>query len=99
MEIVVTVAAIMAMIMLGVLLIHGLNVRHNQRIAASHYSDVLPGIGRRSRKTRQSVGLQDLPAAPLTANPATGTANDVGLPSRWRRWGVRDGLMPIVTSF
>ncbi|MBZ9644157.1 hypothetical protein [Streptomyces sp. PSKA30] len=72
MEIVVTVAAIMAMIMLGVLLIHSLNVRHNQRITASHYSDVLPGIGRRSRKTRQSVGPAGSPGGTTHREPRDG---------------------------
>lgn len=59
-----TVAAIIAMIMLGMLLIHGLNARHNERISAFHYSDVLPGVRRRSRKTRPSAtGPAEAPGA------------------------------------
>jgi hypothetical protein len=65
-EIIVTVAAIIAMIMLGVLLIHGLNVRHNQRIAAFHYSDAWPGIGRRSRKTQPPTGPAESPDVTTT---------------------------------
>ena len=51
-ETVITVSVIIAMIMPGVLLIHLLNGRHNERIAAFHYGDALPGAGRRSRKSR-----------------------------------------------
>ena len=57
MEIVFTVVAILAMIMLGVLLIHALNARHDDRIAVFRYSDALPGIGRRSRKHHHRPGV------------------------------------------
>jgi hypothetical protein len=54
-ETVITVSAIIAMIIVGVLLIHRLNGLHDERIAAFHYSNVLPGIGRRDRKGRRSA--------------------------------------------
>ncbi|WP_431047174.1 hypothetical protein ACQUSR_33660 [Streptomyces sp. P1-3] len=53
METVITTAVILAMIALGVLLIHLLNGQHDQRIAAFRYSDVLPVRGSRSRKRRR----------------------------------------------
>ncbi|MEU0369638.1 hypothetical protein ABZ070_05120 [Streptomyces sp. NPDC006283] len=53
MEIAITVSAIIAVIIIGVLLIHLLNCQHDERIAAFHYGDTLPEIGRRSRKSRQ----------------------------------------------
>lgn len=52
MEIAITVSVIIAMIIIGVLWIHLLNAQHDERIAAFHYGDTLPGIGRRSRKGR-----------------------------------------------
>ncbi len=64
METVITVSVITAMIMLGVLLIHLLNGQHNERIAAFHYSDALPGVGRRSRKSRQPASPADHPSPP-----------------------------------
>ncbi|MFH8367805.1 hypothetical protein [Streptomyces sp. NPDC018031] len=56
METVITTAVILAMIALGILLIHLLNAQHGQRIAAFRYSEVLPGRGRRSRKPRRPTG-------------------------------------------
>ncbi|MFD9215904.1 hypothetical protein ACFVY9_22930 [Streptomyces sp. NPDC059544] len=53
MEIAITVSVIIAMIIMGALMIHRLNGRHDERIAAFHYSDTLPGVGRRSRKGRR----------------------------------------------
>lgn len=52
-ETVVTVSVIIAMVVMGMLVIHTLNVRHAERIAAFHYSDTVPGIRRRGRKGRQ----------------------------------------------
>jgi hypothetical protein len=57
-----TVSVIIAMIIMGVLLIHLLNGQHAERIAAFHYSDALPGIGRRSRKSRRPAGPAGSPA-------------------------------------
>ncbi|MFC5800952.1 hypothetical protein [Streptomyces formicae] len=65
METVITVSVIIAMIIIGVLLIHLLNGQHDERIAAFHYGDALPGVNRRSRKGR-------LPAEP-TGSPAAAT--------------------------
>ena len=53
MEIAIALSVIIAMIIIGVLLIHLLNGQHHERIAAFHYGDTLPGIGRRSRKGRR----------------------------------------------
>ncbi|MGI5397972.1 hypothetical protein ACQEVG_00585 [Streptomyces sp. CA-135486] len=61
METAITVAVIIAMIVVGVLLIHLLNDQHEERIAAFHYGDIMPGIGRRrSRKSRRPTA----PAGP-----------------------------------
>ena len=73
MEIVVTLVAILALIMLGALLIHNLNAQHDQRIAGFHYSDALPGIRRRNRRNRPPTG----PAgAPGTTRDGDGGAED-----------------------
>ncbi|KUJ67768.1 hypothetical protein ACZ90_24665 [Streptomyces albus subsp. albus] len=56
METVITTAVILAMVALGVLLIHLLNARHGQRIAAFRYSNVLPERGGRSRERRGPAG-------------------------------------------
>lgn len=76
METVITVFVIIAMIMLGVLLIHRLNGRHNERIAAFHYSDALAGVGRQSRKSRQSASPPDHPSSPPHPEPRDGAAKD-----------------------
>ena len=65
METVITVSVIIGMIMLGVLLIHLLNGQHSERIAAFHYSDALPGVGRRNRKCRRPAS----PAGVREARP------------------------------
>ncbi|MGW7284269.1 hypothetical protein ACWGH4_02030 [Streptomyces sp. NPDC054847] len=78
MEIAITVSAIIAMIIIGVLLIHRLNGRHDERIAAFHYGDALPGIGRRSRNTPHRKDMPGRPpspptrSSPLKANTETG---------------------------
>ncbi|MEU2162427.1 hypothetical protein QRN89_09240 [Streptomyces chengbuensis] len=61
MEIAITVSVIIAMIIVGALLIHRLNGRHDERIAAFHYSDTLPGFGRRSRKADRRQGTRERP--------------------------------------
>lgn len=55
MEIVITVAVILAMIAVGVVVIRRLSTQHDARIAAFHYSDALPGVGRRLRKRRRGA--------------------------------------------
>ncbi|MFF6877899.1 MULTISPECIES: hypothetical protein [unclassified Streptomyces] len=50
METGVFIAAFLIAIVLGVRLIQLLNAQHAARIAAHHYSDALPGVGRRRRK-------------------------------------------------
>lgn len=70
METAITVSVIFAMITIGVLLIHLLNGQHNERIAAFHYGDALPGIGRRGRKSRrpaEHAGSPGVPAHPVAA--------------------------------
>lgn len=63
METAITVAVIIAMIVVGVLLIHLLNSQHEERIAAFHYGDIMPGIGRRrSRKSRRPTASAGPPA-------------------------------------
>ena len=62
METVITVSVIIGMIMLGVLLIHLLNGQHSERIAAFHYGDAMPGVGRRSRKSRRPASRPERPS-------------------------------------
>ncbi|MFF4350187.1 hypothetical protein [Streptomyces sp. NPDC001530] len=66
METAITVSVIVAVIMIGVLLIHLLNGQHDERIAAFHYGDAMPGIGRRSRKGRRPARLAGSPVVPST---------------------------------
>lgn len=60
METVVAVAVIVAAIIVGVILIHRLNLQHVERITAFHYSHALPGVGRgrRHRKGRGERGVE-----------------------------------------
>jgi uncharacterized protein Veg len=51
-ETVITVAVIITVVIAGMFLIHRLNTQHDERNTAFHYSDVLPGVGRRNRKGR-----------------------------------------------
>ncbi|WKK27006.1 hypothetical protein QZH56_16280 [Streptomyces olivoreticuli] len=62
MEIVVTLVVALAVVAVGVLLIHLLNVQHDQRIAGFHYSGVLPWRDSRSRNRPRS---EIDPAGPL----------------------------------
>ncbi|MGW0734797.1 hypothetical protein [Streptomyces sp. NPDC002851] len=71
METVITVFAIIAMIILGVLLIRRLNGMHDERISAFHYSNVLPGIGRRGRKGRPSARPAGSTTSRLTVRAPT----------------------------
>ncbi|MFF2850200.1 hypothetical protein ACFVT5_28255 [Streptomyces sp. NPDC058001] len=43
----------------GALLIHLLNDQHEERIAAHHYSDPLPGVGRQHRKRHHATTSAD----------------------------------------
>jgi len=47
----VTVVVIILVIIAGMILIHRLNTQHAERIGTFRYSDALPGIGRRTRKS------------------------------------------------
>ncbi|GGQ76752.1 hypothetical protein [Streptomyces asoensis] len=62
METVVTVAGIILVIIAGMILIHRLNAQHDDRIGAFHYSDTLPGIGRRTRKGPRAAVPKGPPA-------------------------------------
>ncbi|MFF5018638.1 hypothetical protein [Streptomyces sp. NPDC001165] len=62
METVVTVAVIIFVIVAGMFLIHRLNVQHDERIGAFRYSDALPGIGRRPRKSPRATVPKSPPA-------------------------------------
>ncbi|MGW7546173.1 hypothetical protein ACWGKQ_34465 [Streptomyces sp. NPDC054770] len=59
----IAVAVLLVVIAVGVVLIHRLNAQHGERIAAFHYSDALPGIGRRLRRHRRRAadGTTDTP--------------------------------------
>ncbi|MFD0394066.1 hypothetical protein ACFQ3Z_24050 [Streptomyces nogalater] len=50
------VAVLLVLIAVGAVLIHRLNAQHEERIADFHYSDALPGIGRRPRRRRRGGG-------------------------------------------
>jgi hypothetical protein len=70
---VVAVAVLVVLIAVGVVLIHQLNGQHDERIAAFHYSDVLPGIGRRPRRRRRSTVDASVQMRPT----ATAAADDI----------------------
>ncbi|CAM5631999.1 hypothetical protein SHIRM173S_11975 [Streptomyces hirsutus] len=70
---VIAVAALLVLIAVGVALIHRLNAQHDERIAAFHYSDALPGIGRRTRRHRRPAVDATAPTRPT----ATATADDI----------------------
>ncbi|GAB2815486.1 hypothetical protein GCM10027073_54060 [Streptomyces chlorus] len=70
---VIAVAALLVLIAIGVALIHRLNAQHDGRIAAFHYSDALPGIGRRTRRHRRPT----VDATALARPTATATADDI----------------------
>jgi hypothetical protein len=72
-EIAITMSVIIAMIVIGGLLIHLLNDRHDERIAAFHYGDALPGIGRRSRKIRRPA---EHAGSPVATTHRDGAADD-----------------------
>jgi len=61
-EAAVTVAVIIFVIIAGMFLIHRLNTQHDERIGAFRYSDALPGIGRRPRKSPPSTVPNGPPA-------------------------------------
>ncbi|WP_420708105.1 hypothetical protein [Streptomyces sp. 142MFCol3.1] len=70
----IAVAVLLLLITVGVVLIHRLNGQHDERIAAFHYSDVLPGIGRRPRRQcRSAVTGKTVPPRPT----ATATVDDI----------------------
>ncbi|MFD7407054.1 hypothetical protein ACFV7R_31260 [Streptomyces sp. NPDC059866] len=62
METAVTVAVIIFVIIVGMFLIHRLNAPHDERIGAFRYSDALPGIGRRNRKSPRATAPKGPPA-------------------------------------
>ncbi|MGW0609438.1 hypothetical protein [Streptomyces sp. NPDC002788] len=73
MEILVTVAAILAMTALGVLLIRLLNSQHGDRFGAMHYGrSGMPMAGPAPSAPRKSRGRKGraAPAAPTTPGPA-----------------------------
>ncbi len=70
METVVTAVLIIAVIAMGIVLIHQLNAQHDARIAAYRYGDALPGIGRLRAKNRR--------AAKPSASPAVDDAEPGG---------------------
>ncbi|MFI1047165.1 hypothetical protein [Streptomyces griseoruber] len=74
METGITAALIIAVIVLGMVLIHRLNAQHDARIAAYRYSDALPGVGRRRAKNRRPARPSAPPAA---ASPEPPCADDV----------------------
>ncbi|MEU1623772.1 hypothetical protein ABZ746_00125 [Streptomyces sp. NPDC020096] len=63
METVIAVIVIIAVIIVGMLLIHRLNAAHDERITAFHFSDAMPGIGRRRAKNRRAAGPAGSPDA------------------------------------
>jgi hypothetical protein len=77
---IITVALIIAMIGVGMFLIHRLNAQHGARIAAFHYSDALPGTGRSRGRNRRSAEPAGAPTVDAREQ-GTGAADDIG-PSR-----------------
>ncbi|MER5842140.1 hypothetical protein ABT099_17885 [Streptomyces prasinus] len=66
METAATVAVIIFVIIAGTFLIHRLNAQHDERIGAFRYSDTLPGIGRRTRKSPRATVPKKGPPADAT---------------------------------
>jgi hypothetical protein len=63
MESLITVAVILGMIALGAFVIHQLNSQHAERIAAFHYSRLLPGVhGRNTTSPQPGEGRSGPPA-------------------------------------
>ncbi|MGJ3559943.1 hypothetical protein ACR6C2_20225 [Streptomyces sp. INA 01156] len=62
METAVTVAVVIFVIIAGTFLIHRLNAQHDERIGTFRYSDALPGIGRRTRKSPRATTPKGPPA-------------------------------------
>lgn len=63
METVITAVLIIAVIALGIALIHQLNAQHDARISAYRYSDALPGVGRLRAKNRRPARPSASPTA------------------------------------
>lgn len=59
METVLAIAAVAVMTALGMLVIHRLNTQHAARTAAHHFSDPVPGIGRRGRRDHRRPAADD----------------------------------------
>jgi hypothetical protein len=60
MDTVITVTVILGMIALGAFIIHLLNGQHAERIAAFHYSGLLPGVrDRNTTSPRPTDGTDD----------------------------------------
>ncbi|PNE36591.1 hypothetical protein AOB60_41830 [Streptomyces noursei] len=59
----VTVTVISIAIVAGMFLIHRLNAQHDERIAASPFSDALPGSGLRSRTSKRPTEPVEPPVA------------------------------------
>ncbi|MBT2408278.1 MULTISPECIES: hypothetical protein [unclassified Streptomyces] len=51
MDSLVLIATVLLATGVGIRLIHLRNAQHDVRLAACHFSDALPGVGRRSRRT------------------------------------------------
>ena len=56
------VAVTVAVIIVGMFLIHRLNAQHDEKVGAFRYSDALPGIGRRNRKSPRATAPKGPPA-------------------------------------
>ncbi|MDJ0382339.1 hypothetical protein [Streptomyces sp. G-G2] len=73
MDAVILIAVILLATGIGMRLIHLLNAQHDARIAAHHFSDTLPGIGRWDRKhhgpTRGDSDPVDRPGATRGPGP------------------------------
>ncbi|MFI7499176.1 hypothetical protein ACIBVL_11815 [Streptomyces sp. NPDC049687] len=78
METFITAALIIAVIAMGIALIHQLNAQHDARIAAYRYSDALPGIGRLRAKNRR-------PARPSPAPTVDDPRGNIGQAGRASR--------------
>lgn len=70
----IAVAVLLILIAVGAVLIRRLNSQNDERIATFHYAEVLPGIGRRTRRRRPAVDG----TAPARHGTTT-TAEDIDL--------------------
>lgn len=67
------IAVLIVVISAGMFVIHRLNAQHAERIGGFHYSDALPGIGRRNRKSPGAAASSGPPGGATLREDQEGT--------------------------